>query len=118
MRDKDCTTLLPEESHEPPVDEKYMEQEVLDWIENDHKEKDNTEFMSEQEFCSLENNTLKTARSFQHKFSNKDDPINWTILAAAEDITDCTFFNKIIQKYDEDGAHLDPDLLEAIDIKN
>ena len=59
--------------------------------------------MSERKFCSLERDQLKTAKFFQHKFSNKDGPINWTIFEGDKDITDCFAFKKIVQKYDVEG---------------
>jgi hypothetical protein len=117
IRYDDFETLLPEQEHEPEVDEKAMEEQVVEWLQNDEKEKDSAEFMSEREFCSFERDQLKTAKYFQHKFSNKDDPINWTILVEDEDITDCSAFKTIVQNYEEEGASLDPDLLEAMDTK-
>jgi hypothetical protein len=90
IRQDDFVTLLPEERYEPEVDEKAMEEEVVEWLQNDVQEKDSAEFMSEREFCDLPKDQLKTAKYFQHKFSNKDDPINWTILHGDEDVTDCS----------------------------
>jgi hypothetical protein len=117
VRSGDIETLLPDQVHEPKVDEKAMEEEVVEWIQNDAKEKDDAEFMSEREFCDLTRDQLKTAKYFQHKFSNKDDPINWTILGGDEDITDCSAFKTVVQKYEEEGAKLDPDLIEAMGSK-
>jgi hypothetical protein len=73
--------------------------------------------MSEREFCSMDLDTLKTSRYFQHKFFNKDDLINWTILGGDEDITDCSAFKTIVQNYEEEGAALDGELLKGMDTK-
>jgi hypothetical protein len=117
IRTEDFKTLLPEQEHEPEVDEKAMEEQLEEWLQNDENEKDSAEFMSEREFCSLERDQIKTAKYFQHKFSNKDDPINWTILAEDEDIADCSAFKSIVQQYEEEGAALDKDFLKAMDSK-
>jgi hypothetical protein len=76
IRNIDIMSLLPEQQHKPEVDEKAIEEEVISWLQNDEKEKDSAEFMSERKFCSMDVETLKTAKYFQHKFFNKNELIN------------------------------------------
>lgn len=79
----------------------------------DAEAKDSEEHNCEERFVKQSRETLRTARTFVHELK-KADPIEWTILADDEHITDCKLFGDILDDA-EDGSPVSPLLNFAMD---
>jgi len=106
----DCFRTFNPDNDEIPVDPKYLKNNEEEAVLVDEEIKDAVETVCEKDFVSQDRQTLLTAKTFTHKYNQKKEPVNWTILSADEHVTNCDKFKDILDDV-EDG----PKISSALD---
>ena len=96
-------TTLPKNADKPECDPKYEAARLRENSAVNELVKDETEHLTEQEFCEQSVEELQAAKIFVHNFQNKKiDPIEWKIHAPNDEISDCPII-EALKKDEHDG---------------